>query len=283
MVYTTGTTSGWGAIRIAYSPVVEAPRLVGGDVPEWSTAHELELDPVNIHDGNTFYRALGFSWPYRGITRKDLFRAYCELDGPNSHWLTYVFKMLWDDEFRRDYNRMPFGRRFLDRYLWERFAAQAKAVAAAQGLVEDMDIYRVLQSWGVPTRQPGTESNEPVGDDDRPFGDSPQDREELSDGVATVRDAWLWGFYLWRSSCHDIERLARWQQELLAAFRGRGLRARLCVGFAGQAQRGWLVGRLGEQIVIFLRDDVEPGEELAAGAANDVMQMINRQSDHGRT
>lgn len=265
------------AMKITQRPVpmhyVETPLLSGLGPANWSTCTELVPDPVIIHDGNFYYRALGFAWPFLGITRAMLRDAYQERGGQDSEFMTYAFKRLWDTDYRRWYSRLELGDADIDEYFWTRVRLAAAQEAARRSVEQRRIVTKseVLDSWGI--AHGDHEPIEPVGDGERPMGDSPPG-EELSGTPDTVRRPWAWGYYRWRTDCSEIERLERWQVLLLAAARRVGLRTHLCTGFVGQVFQEVITGRLGDHYVIFLREDVSPTEELATEAVATVMMLL---------
>lgn len=253
---------------ISRSGLSEGPWLVGFETPFWTTSKALVLDPVIINDNNLYYRALGFRWPFRGITRAMLRRAYRRRAGvlQNSPWAeycTYALSQLLDKGVRRKYDRAPFGNRLIDKYVWEEFhsaAQRAASDAAREGV--DLSVAEQMTEWGLPTEPISAASNEPVADPEAPLGD---------DDLAT--HTWDWGYYTWRSSCSDRDRLARWQDLLLRA--ADGLVLQLAVGFVGRVPQGFVLGRVGAAVVVFLHDGIEPDEGSAARAVEAVIHMIN--------
>jgi hypothetical protein len=256
--------SGTSTLNVVMMPriVMDAPILQGDSPAEWSTCTDLDLLARNIHDVNHYYKALGFSWPYTGITRRDLGNAWRTRQ--DDRYATYAFSRLLDPEIRRHYDRAPFFMQVIDAYVLElvkRAANQDLADAAAQG--EALDIDELMRHYGVG-------SNEPVVDEEDPLADDEGNPSSDAEGEDTP-EPWRWGYYTWRSGCDDRDRLGRWQRLLLAALGARGLRIKLALGFAGHLDCGQFVTRVGQTLVCFLADGVEPDEELAAEAAADVI------------
>lgn len=265
--------------RAALRPYLEVPLLSGLGPANWSTCTELVPDPVIIHDGNGYYRALGFAWPFLGITRAMLRNAYQECGGPDDEFMTHAFKKLWDTDYRRWYSRLELGDADIDEHFWMRVRLAA-AQEAARRSAEQLRVVsktEVLDDWGI--AHGDYESNEPVVDGERPMGDGPPD-EELSGTPDTVLRPWAWGYYRWRTDCSEIERLERWQVLLLAVARQVGLRTHLCTGFVGQVFPETVTARLGEHYVIFLREDVSPTEETAAEAVANLMMMLKHDNQN---
>jgi hypothetical protein len=295
---TTGTytLNASGNFGVYFQPIPQVPRHHGGPALS-STCTDLVPDPVVVHDVNLYYRLLGFSWPFKGITRKMLRQAYQERGGPNDIYLTNALKMLLDDDIRQIYRRRPFGHPLVDVFVFERAKAKAAKLAseirARGGKARNSDF---LQAWGFPVPDDPdfddepfvvdadapdggsetTDSFEPVNDPEEPFGDSVQDPSVVAEGDDTVLNTWGWGYFTWRSNCHDQDRLEVWQRELLRAARRHDLRVLLGVGFTGMTPREWEIGSLGEgAYVIFLNESLEPSPQLAAEALCYLNQMIN--------
>lgn len=273
---TGSMTSSFFGGNVVMQPLAEVPVLRGEGPPDWSTCTELDIAPRHIHDGNFYYRALGFEWPFRGITRRDLMRAYRRTvgvgqDGEDAAFVTYALSQLLDSEVRWHYDRLPFGRQLIDQYVAAKIRKKAiQEAAAAQAGGYEVTPDDLLRMWGVPT-----EPIEPVVDAEEPLVDTEQNPSALSDLTDTVPDAWPWGYYLWRSSCGDGDRLARWQELLLAVARARRLRVRFAIGFVGRTPKEWVVTQHQDCVVIFLHEAVEPTGALAALAVDEVTRVIH--------
>lgn len=87
-------------------------------MPRWTPGQRsfstcLDLDLLPIHDVNRWYADLGVS---ARASRREIARAYRELDGSDSVWLTHCFTSLWDRDTRRAYDRCRSGTRYWDEY-----------------------------------------------------------------------------------------------------------------------------------------------------------------------
>jgi hypothetical protein len=268
----TGSTfaAGNATLNVVMMPrvVMDAPVLQGEGPAEWSTCTDLDLDLRCIHDVNHYYKALGFSWPFLGISRRDLGNAWRSRQ--NDRYATYAFSQLLNLATRRKYDRAPFFYQLVDRYVLElarRVANQDLADAAARGQTLDLD--DVLQHYGF-----DTEPNEPVVDEEVPLAEGEGFPSLDADGEDDIPERplpWAWGYYTWRSGCDDRDRLGRWQRLLAAALGEHRMRIKLAIGFAGHLDGGQLVTRVGQTLVCFLAEGVEPDEELADQAAADVI------------
>jgi hypothetical protein len=207
-----------------------------------------------VWDVNGYYRSLGFAFPYRGITKRDLMRAY--LDRLYDEYATYAFKILINARFRAMYDELPFGDPLIDKYLSHeiRKAATSAAVRRRWRGEEDVDQESVMDEWGLYSPQDGDDVPSPDQDSSR--------KRELSEPDPTVW-RWDWGYYLWRSRSRDLRRLARWQELLVAEFAARGVRRQFAVGFLGQQPHRAVQVLVGEQLVLLLNEDVEPEQDLA--------------------
>lgn len=242
---------------IGPAPEAETERLVGSwKHVEASTDTDLAISPPVIWDANRYYRSLGFAWPFRGITVKQLRLAYMDRDGQSSEFLTYVLKMLRNPEIRRAYDLTPFGRQFLDRYVQDMLKRQAIEAARKfnemRGFGPERTAQDVLNEWGFGV--------DPEGSSEQP------DVPKVSVPDATVKTPWMYSYYLWRSDCDDTERLARWQELLRAEFVRSGMKLRFAVGFMGRNARRWVTGEVEGRLVVYLHEDVDPTEEMAVAA-----------------
>lgn len=234
------------------------PRLSGEGPPDWTTCTELQPDPVLIHDTNCYYRDLGFRWPFRGITKLALRKAFQARNGGESPRLTYCLKRLLNAEFRRSYDRRAFGEVEIDEWLFYRLEAAAAAEASKRnarhfldhGQVEMTD---VLDEWEIAYDHRG---------------------EEVSEGPATVTSTdWRWGYFLLDAHLiPNLDHLRRWQEMLIRRVNAVGGRALLAIGYMGGT--GWEIQRMGPAYVIFLGEWRAPSEGLAAMVVARLMMMI---------
>jgi hypothetical protein len=262
-----------GTLDVFFPPVPEFPMAVGDGPPEWTTCADLEPDPVLINDPNLYYRMLGFTWPFRGITKRMLREGYLQVGGENNRLATYAFTRLLNTAFRRRYDRLQFGSWVIDHLVREMFLRKAaKEVRRRRDLVgpnaDVPTIDDVFEMWGLELDDLSG-SGEPATDDDRPLDD---------------QAPWPWGYYLYRSRCRDTERLAAWQLLLLAAAREQGLRTRFAIGFVGRTPMGFARLELqpSRKVVILLQEETDPTTELAARAVgielNEMKMMITNGS-----
>lgn len=236
----------------------EMPYRWGFGPTSCSTSMELERVPTVIWDTNRYYRDLGFSFPFRP-TKRQLREAYTECNGSDSVRKTYCFKQLLNPVTRAEYDRVPFGDMYLDDYLqayFKRLAVHRAAQRRQNG--EEVSAKDVLEEWGL-THEP---------EDDEPDPEPTTEEEPSDDGEPLEWDlpeipSWEWAYYLWRSDCTDVYRLAEWQHLLIRAFASYHSRMTVAVGFMGGQPETWLPVKIGRNFVAFLNEDVEPSESLA--------------------
>jgi hypothetical protein len=236
-----------------------APRLRGNrDWAVASTCTELVCSPPVIWDANGYYRAHGFSWPYRGITRRDLRQAHHQR-GIEDRWLTYALKQLCDPRIRRAYDATPLGEPFLDAYVqfWLKSQAAGKASRESERAGEVITPEDVLSDLGYDIDPAQDLSSTPPVEDPETGG--------------TVSAPWTWAYYQHRSTCDDSDRLGRWQEMLVKAFARVGTRRRFAVGFVGRQAHQWVAGEVHGHLVVFLNDRIEPTSELAAIAVASII------------
>lgn len=237
----------------------EAPVRRGAGPVDFTTCTEL-APSYTVWDANGWYRALGFTWPYRGITKTALRLAYYAVGGQDSERLTYYVNRLLRPQVRAEYDATPLGEIFWgDKYVHQTIRTNASLEAGrrnARG--EHADQESVMDSWGLYT--PTDEVEVP----------SASEKSERSDPSPSVW-AWRYGYYLWKSVTYDPDRLSRWQDLLVAAFAAAGARRRISVGFMGGNPRRALQLDLGDRVVLFLHEEQEPTEELATRLADNVI------------
>lgn len=246
--------------------VTAHPFLWGDGEAECSTCTDLTLSPHVITDANGYYRALGFTFPYLNITRKMLRLAYHAHKGEDSVWLTNALKVLLDPAERRKYDLTRVGDLYMDRFIQDWFRKKAFQEARRRNLQSGRKSTKeqVLDEWGLKEdtpKEPGVDS----------VGGVVHDPEYPTDEGSP--DPWAWSYYLWGSRSTNTAKLALWQGKLIRECISRGTRIRFCVGFSGRRTRAsWTTGVIGQHRVIFLREDAEPTDELAAYAVSGVLR-----------
>jgi hypothetical protein len=248
----------------------DRPQRAGIGPLECSTNTALAISPQVIFDVNGYYRAFGFAFPYTNITRKALRLAYHELRGEESVWLTAVFRMLLDPAKRGEYDRAPFGRRWLDEVEIALVLEEAKREAARRdpspsNLVTYADLLKlrglVLEDdLAVPPAPDQVENYYPDGEDNEPL-------------FGHTEDPWLWGYYRWSTGRADTDRLGRWQQMLITEFAAQEVKVKFCVGYIGRSRTDsrFVVARTYGVRAIYLREDLEPDREMAVNAVSSTL------------
>ena len=233
-------------------PVVNTPVLAGNGPLECSTETALARLPEFIWDVNGYYRDLGFSWPFLGISIKQIREAYLERGGITSSRLTHIVKVMRNRARRWMYDNCWLGQRMVDEEVlaFERRRAfhETRRRRAAGELLGDED---VLVERGIKAREDDTVS---------------EPEQELSGVSSTLQIPWEWTYFQWRTTCDDTRRLARWQELLVGAYVRAGVKRRFCVGFMGRQPRKYATGVIGTVFVVFLNEDVEPSPALARRA-----------------
>lgn len=256
----------------------ERPYLVGWSSPEASTCTELErIEPV-IWDVNRYYRDLGFRWPYTGIGRKELMRAYQALGGSVDVRLTYCFNQLLDKDVRWEYDRTPLGDVYFDDYIADDLRRRAVQEATRRYVEKGVepDAKEVFKEWGF---EDSDEPEKPVKERRREA--EVKDRaKRLSKAQRAVTAFWGWSYYVWRARpTMNSHRLARWQELLLKEYKEKNVRARFCVGIVGHQPHPWVVGEVGRRTVFFLNEDasLEPTSTMAERA---VAFVLSEEANH---
>jgi hypothetical protein len=245
--------------------VTARPFLWGTGEAECSTCTDLAPSPQVIIDANGYYRALGFAFPYAGITKKQLRLAYHRVHGERSVWLTAALKTLLDPVERRRYDMVRVGDIYMDLFVQDWFRRQAFAEARRRNLHGGHRATReqVLDEWGLTedTPKPALDSlDEVVHDPQYPTDEG-------------CPEAWEWSYYLWGSRSTNTAKLSLWQGMLIRECISLGAVIRFCVGFSSRRNPArWATGVIGQHHVIYLREDVEPTDELAALAVSAVLR-----------
>lgn len=218
-----------GAYRAAYGEL------------DMSMSTGLAVIPKIIWDVNGYYRSLGIERPYMP-TRKMLRQGYQQAGGPDNERLTYYLKQLLDNQVRSEYDAMPLGSRYRDKYEIEqdmrRLSDVAKEMSEEEGrivTVENLvDMYRPLPAL------------EPLG----------------------VTDLWNWGFYALKSRKYNTEDLSEWQKMLTRSFTKFNVAPTISLGYIGGTPKEYVIVRHDERDVIFLNENTKPSQGLADAAAS---------------
>jgi hypothetical protein len=248
----------------------DKPEIGGYGPTQASTC--VALATRTIHDVNGYYRALGFTPPYRGITRRSLRLAYHRLGGENDVYLTQVFKLLLDAEQRREYDAAQPGKKHLDLLQIHMLDELVKREASRRHPEFDTRATQreILEEMGLP-----------IPDEDSPSGQYP-DGEDKTPEIVHTEDLpddhpWLWGYYLLGTGRSDVDRLARWQELLVSALAALEVETLVAVGFIGRGRTDsrFVVGEAYGVRTVFLREDLEPDQEMAVAAAGSILMDLS--------
>lgn len=241
----------------------DLPERAGNGPLEASSCVELVRLPLEIHDVNGYYQALGFEPPYAGITRKALRLAFHECGGADDPYLTAVLQLLLDPAERFAYDCAPPGEKHQD-------SLQKKL------LLEDVKRRAALRNPSTDTRATQREILEEMGfeetDPDGEYYPKEQYPSGEEDGYAEhllIDHPWRWSYYRWGTGRAETARLGRWQELLVSALAALEVRTKFCVGFIGyrRTDSRFVVERTYGVRTVYLREDLEPDEEMAAAAA----------------
>jgi len=262
---------------------VENPLHLGGEAFCSSSKALATTGTQFSYDVNGYYRELGVYWR---ASKAELMRAYQEADGPNDPRLTYIFKQLLNKETRERYDATPLGQVFLDEYVEDMLKERAIREAArrtreGEAYVSPED---VLAQWGFDLQESDVAADLIEGGE---ADDQDRDALRSQDTASQVEylGKWSYGFYLWRSTCMDSDRLERWQKLLVDALAEQDAVVRFAVGYCGRQPQPFTIGLVGGgRYVVYLNDQHDEDSEIASRAASGLLREINksRQSDTSR-
>lgn len=276
--YNTTSSASFVFVRPQSYVNPDLPVLVGQGDPDFSTCTDLEPYTWPIcWDVNGYYRDLGVHWK---ATKRELFLAYRDGDGPNNARLTYVFKQLLNADVRARYDRAPLGSQFVDKYVMEALTRAIKQEMARRGMDQgDPDQFgRAARFFGFDVDDSDSRDDTP----DTGFADDvdkePVESEDVSDPPETLEASpvevpFQYPYYLWRSTCGDRDALGRWQALLVAALAKKGVKQRISIGFHGRMAHPWVTAAVGYRTVVFLNQHIEfPTVEMADAVAEYLSQ-----------
>lgn len=206
-------------------------------------------------DVNHYYRDLGVP---PTATRAELFAAYQDR-GTNDARRTFCFKQLWNPQTRAAYDAVPPDGQFWDAWQVERInnekkAAKSRMRAAGHG---DETIKKVFASLGltVPSDDPAppAESGTHVAGPKASEFDEPRSLPRHGDGRPGAAP-WGYSYFLKASTCDDVARLARWQQDLVSALTSRSI-PQFAVGFHCASDQPVLIEEVGGIPVFLIHED----------------------------
>lgn len=251
--------------RWAFLRDPDAPRLIGGTQPEFSSCTDLALrQPVLIWDVNRYYRDLGVEAPFRP-TRPEIRRAYrLGAMGPRE---TFCFKQLMNGGTRLRYDSAPWGSKFMDEFVWQEQKEKvlAEMVKRRMDPEDDALVRRVFTALGVPVESPDTP--ETADSPDILDNDSKDDKDG---GIPSEAPAiYAFAYYLWKTTERPQDRtlLARWQPLVIRALSDLGVTMGVSLGLMGRTPHEWSIGTVGRRTVAYFNRDTEPGEGAAAKVA----------------
>lgn len=248
------------------------PRRVGNGPRTCSTSQEVAQHGLPFAwDVNGWYRSIGVPFPYINATQGVLSRSYVASGGQNSHRATYYLRRLLDRDVRPLYDAMPLGHQFLD----DDFVQEAlKAKAAAEAARRSKDGFytkpeAVMDEWGYKI-----EENDETGVDNQV--------KKVLDRVAPEEDSfepieWVYAYWLWQTRKYiaDAAPLEQWQGLLVSALAQRQQRVQIAVGRSGKSEHPYTVGKFDGVWVVFLHEDQDPTEDLAARAADALIDLMS--------
>lgn len=241
----------------------DLPERAGTGPLEASSCVELIRLPEVIHDVNGYYRALGFTAPYTGITRKALRLAFHECGGPDDPYLMAVLQILLDPKERFAYDCAPLGERHMDSLQKKLLLEDVKRRAARRNPSNDTRATQreILEEMGFDEVDPEAEHY--------PKEQYPSGEDDGYDEHLLIDHPWRWSYYRWGTGRAEIARLGRWQELLVSALAALEVRTKFGVGFIGyrRTHSRFVVERTYGVRTVYLREDLEPDEEMAAAAA----------------
>lgn len=245
-----------GIAEEAFQVECQDPRLAEfTPYVEFSTSIDLMLWPSIVWDVNGYYSALGIR---PDATRAEIAAAYMALGGEASDRLTYIVSQLLNSEIRRDYDQMPMGSTFWDRF--EEEAERARLMERIQRHLESItDDYErddfLMEVEDVLERVAQDYRSSPLDEDEGEGYNSPS-----------------WGYYLWCTSRRDAHAIQIWMRALAQAHRGA---SRLSVGLMHHSmQDPFMIKTIGYRTVVFLRETESP-DRWAKEAVRVLQTTIN--------
>lgn len=245
----------------------DLPERAGQGPLEASSCVALIRLPMVIHDVNGYYRALGFIAPYAGITRKTLRLAFHECGGADDPYLIAVLQLLLDADERFAYDCAPVGEKHMDSLQKKLLLEEVKRKAARRNPSEDTRATQqeILEEMGFEEMDP--ESGH------YPKEQYPSGEDDVYAEHLLIDHPWRWSYYRWGTGRAETAKLARWQELLVSALAALEVRTKFCVGFIGyrRTHSRFVVERTYGVRTVYLREDLEPDEEMAAAAADSLL------------
>jgi hypothetical protein len=208
---------------------------------EFSTSQALVRWPYVVWDVNAYYSTLKVR---PSASNREIREAYFRQKGHNSVRLTYIVKQLLDPQVRRAYDSCRPGSTFFDRYVAEYVKHKA------------MEDHRREFGRSLSMEEQAEEGLDTL--DLTQFANQEIDLEGRHSPV--IGSVWKWGYYLWKTSSYDIDKLAAWQQALCVAFSDSP--RRFAVGLMAGDRQAQVV-QVGYHSVAFINVNVDPTPILA--------------------
>ena len=241
----------------------DMPERAGDGPLEASSCVTLVVVPEVIWDVNGYYRALGFAPPFLGITRKDLRLAFHDLRGEESVYLTSILRLLLNAEERRAYDCAPFGERHMDSLQQKLLLEQVKRQAARESPSTDTRAtqHEIFKRMGLEAPEASPDEQYPDGEDN--------EASMVHTEPLPLDQPWRWGYYRWGTGRADVSRLDQWQKLLVSQLVPLEVMIKFGVGFIGRGRTDsrFVVARTYGVHTVYLREDLEPDEEMAIAAA----------------
>jgi hypothetical protein len=251
MVATDGICAWCGALATdVYQGEINEPQVARYGPFVFSTSLDLDIRNRVIYDTNGYYRDLGVD-PH--ATRAEIRDRFTDIDGWSDEHLTYIARVLLNDDRRDVYDSTPLGDLYFDKYMAQ--SIEDEILASGQAVMADPDDPEYDDAKSI---KKDLRSRE-----DRHASAGPVDKDSLSDQTAKVP---TWGYYTWRTFKPDFHGvLAEWRLQVALALRDRGVQtsADLSVGFVQDRDAPWAIRPIGHRLVIFLATSERPTSDHA--------------------
>jgi hypothetical protein len=202
-------------------------------------------------------------------------KAYQEVDGQASVRATFAFKMLLDTEFRQMYDALPLGKCWMeDPVVQDGLRKRASIEASTRSAKGDFTTGdQILDEWGY-IREDEDSLPEVVDNDRLKRFDDLQHQ--------SVGPEWQYGFYLWRTTRWDGDRLMAWQSALIGKIDFE-VSPRLVVGLMGGQAQPYSVVEISGGWVVFLNVEAEITEGLVIEAAQQLQHETSSAIERNET
>lgn len=234
-----------------YQRSIDDPQVARYGPFEFSTSLDLDIRNRIIYDTNGYYRDLGVD---PRATKAEIRDRFAEIDGWSDERLTYIARVLLNDDRRDVYDSLAPGDIYFDKYVAQ--SIEEEILASGHALAADPEDPEYDPSKSI--------KKDLASREDRPASAGSLDKDSLSGQTASVP---TWGYYTWRTFTEDFYGvLAEWRCQLALALREKGVRASLSVGFVQGRDAPWTIRPVGNRFVVFLAADEQPTSEHAQAA-----------------